>query len=143
MEHESRRSPKVFSSIDATAITSVLAVVALTILIAQAVSNNRHRSVYVDPPRAGHALAMPGAVREDALEVLISEGGQVYFANDRIDPVSLHIRIADRLKAGDVERRVYIVADKHAPWGSVRTVLDQVRSAGVSRIAFLVDRRRS
>jgi biopolymer transport protein ExbD len=51
--------------------------------------------------------------------------------------------IAEHLKDRGVERKVYIVADMRAKWGAVKIVLDGVRSAGILRVAFLVDQRRS
>lgn len=50
-------------------------------------------------------------------------------------------KIAGRLKDRGVERKVYIHADMRAHWSGLKTVLDAVRSAGVLRVAFLVNRR--
>lgn len=52
-------------------------------------------------------------------------------------------KIAGRLKDRGMERMVYIHADMRAHWSGLKTVLDGVRSAGILRVAFLVDQRRS
>ena len=51
-------------------------------------------------------------------------------------------QIRSRLKNRDVERKVYIRADMRARYGAVKTVLDGVSSAGILRVAFLLDQRR-
>jgi len=74
--------------------------------------------------------------------VVVTRNGQIYFGSDHIAADSLVGRIQDRLKDRDVERKVYIKADSRARWGTVKPVLDGVRSAGILRVAFLVDQRR-
>jgi len=86
---------------------------------------------------------MPGALREDVLKVTILRDGRVYFGADRVDAAALRQKIAERLNDRGAERRVYIVADARAEWGTVKIVLDGVRSAGILRVAFLVDQRRA
>jgi biopolymer transport protein ExbD len=55
----------------------------------------------------------------------------------------LQQKITDRLKDRSAEKKVYIKADMRAQWGGVKEVLDEVRAAGVLRVAFLVDERRA
>lgn len=76
------------------------------------------------------------------MKVTILRDGQVYFGSDRVTPAALQQKIAEHLNERGVERKVYIVADMRAKWGAVKVVLDGVRSAGVLRVAFLVDQRR-
>jgi biopolymer transport protein ExbD len=85
---------------------------------------------------------MAGAGREDAMLITVTRDGRAYFGSDQIDPVSLATKIQDRLKDREVERKVYIVADMRARWSTVKIVLDGVRSAGIIRVAFLVNQRR-
>jgi biopolymer transport protein ExbD len=75
------------------------------------------------------------------MKVLIAREGKVYFGSDMIDPEYLPGKIGVRLKDRAVERKMYIVADQRAHWGSVKPVLDGVRSAGILRVAFLADQR--
>ena len=77
------------------------------------------------------------------MKVAILRDGRVYFGTDRVDAAALQCKIAERLKDRGAERKVYIVADARAKWGAVKVVLDGVRSAGILRVAFLVDQRRS
>ena len=96
-----------------------------------------------DLPNAQHPVSMPGAGREDALKVTIMRNGQVYLGSDHILAADLAGKIQDRLQHRGVERKVYITADARARWGQVKQVLDGIRSAGILRVAFLAEQRRT
>jgi biopolymer transport protein ExbD/biopolymer transport protein TolR len=84
---------------------------------------------------------MAGADREDAMVIAVMRDGAVYFGSDKVQPSQLPSKILDRLRDHTVERRVYIRADARVWSRTVKEVLDGVRSAGVERVAFLVDQR--
>jgi len=139
---KSRRSVKLFTSVDTTAFASILIILILIILVVASISSNRHRAVSVDLPHVATPAAMPGALREDAMQITILRDGQVFFGNDRIWSDDLAQKLQNRLKDREVERKVYVVADTRARWGVVKSALDEVRSAGIVRVAFLLDQRR-
>lgn len=74
--------------------------------------------------------------------IAVMRDGAVYFGRDKVQPVQLPSKILDRLRDHTVEPRVYIRADGRVWYRSVKEVLDGVRSAGIERVAFLVDQRR-
>ena len=135
----SRTSPKLFSSIDAVALASILVVVIIVVLVLASMSSNTHRAVSVDMPNVAYAVAMRGALRDDAIKVSVLRDGQVYFGSERVWSGDLAQKIQNRLRDRNVEGKVYIVADMRARWGAVENVRDGVRSAGVIRVAFLVN----
>jgi biopolymer transport protein TolR len=102
-----------------------------------------HHGVGVDLPRVSHPVLMAGANREDAITVWVMRDGTGYFGGDRVLPQQLSSKILDRLKDRTVEPRVYIRADARAWYGPIKEVLDEVRSAGIERVAFLVEQHRS
>jgi biopolymer transport protein ExbD len=85
---------------------------------------------------------MPGANREDAIRVVIFRDGKVFFGSDQAVIEGLPAQIRESLNRG-AERRVYISADKHVYYRTVREVLDRVRMAGVENVSFLVNQRQS
>jgi biopolymer transport protein ExbD len=89
-----------------------------------------------------YPIAMPGAMRDDVMQVSITRDGKVFFGSDQIVPDYMAEKIQARLRDLDVERKVYIRAGARTRYGTVKTVLDGVRSAGIIRVAFLVDQRR-
>ena len=136
------RSIRLFRGIDISALASTLVVLAF-VLLAVAWMPPTHGHHVVDLAHVGHPVPMPGASRDDVLLVTVSRSGRVYFRNDEIMPADLADRIRDRLKDHGVERKVYIQVDMRAKWDAVKVVLDGVRSAGILRVAFLVDQSRS
>jgi biopolymer transport protein ExbD/biopolymer transport protein TolR len=111
-------------------------------LIAGTMSYSPHHGVGIDLPRILRPVSMSGALRDDVMQVSITRDGKVFFGSDQIVPDYLTEKIQTRLRDLDVERKVYIRADARARFGTVKIVVDGVRSAGILRVAFLVDQRR-
>jgi biopolymer transport protein ExbD len=145
MLRKRRPSPKLFSNFNTLQFASVMGMVAVVVLSAFMTATPMiTRGVGPDLPNAYHAVSMPGALREDVMLVSITRDGAVYFGGDRVWEVAdLSGKIQDRLKNHGVERKVYINADMRTRWGGVKQVLGAVHSAGILRVAFLVNQRHS
>jgi biopolymer transport protein TolR len=124
------------------ATVRVMAMVAFVMLLVFMTMPTHHYGVSPDLPKVSHPISMPGALREDVLQVTILRDGKVYFGREQVFPFSVGEKIQARLKDRDLERKVYIRADARARYGTVKIVLDGVRSAGVLTVAFLADQRR-
>jgi biopolymer transport protein TolR len=131
------RSMKLFCNIDASA----LAAVGFALLVVMMIAPQPHHGYGPDLPHVLHPVSMAGANREDAMVIAVMRDGAVYFGSDKVQPSQLPSKILDRLRDHTVERRVYIRADARVWYRTVKEVLDGVRSAGVERVAFLVDQR--
>jgi biopolymer transport protein TolR len=142
MPRKSRTSPRIFGDFNTLQFASVMAMVLFVLLLILMTVPTPHHGVSADLPRVSHPIPMPGALREDVMQVTILRDGKVYFGNEQIIPYSLVEKIQARLKDRGIERKVYITADARARYGTVKAVLDGVRSAGVLRVAFLADQRR-
>jgi len=101
-----------------------------------------HRWVPVDMPKAHHPVSMRGAGREDAMIVAITCSNKVFFRTDPVSLDQLPDRIRESVSQGS-EKKVYIRADARAKYAWVAEVLDNVHSAGIEKIGFLVDQRRT
>jgi len=117
-------------------------VVFVLLLVFMTMPTHGH-GIGLDMPKVSHPVSMPGALREDAMQVAIMRDGYVYFGADRVKSQDIPSVIVDRMKDKSIERKVYIRADARAQWGTVKIVLDGVRAAGILRVAFMVDSRRS
>jgi biopolymer transport protein ExbD/biopolymer transport protein TolR len=139
-----RNSPRLFSDFNTLAFASVMGMVLFVLLLLFMPISFVDLPIQatVDLPKVSHPVSMAAADREDAMLVAVARDGKVYLGGDQITADFLGNRIRERLKDRDVERKVYIKADSRARWGSVKPVLDGVRSAGVLRVAFLVDQRK-
>ena len=143
MPAKSQNVSKLFSGIDTTAFAAIMVVLVFAELIAGTMSYNPHHGVSIDLPRILRPVSMPGALRDDVMQISITRDGKVFFGSDQIVPDYMTGKIQARLADLDVERKVYIRADARVRYGTVKTVLDGVRSAGILRVAFLVDQRRT
>ena len=133
-------SLKRICKIDATAFACVMVVLIFALLIAQAMSNGLpNHGVSINLPKIGHPLLLHGANREGTLVVTIIRNGKVYFGNDQVMIEKLSDKIRERL--GNGERSVYIEADAYVSYGIVKEVLDEVRLAGIEKVAFLAESR--
>lgn len=143
MPAKSPNVAKLFSGIDTTAFAAIMVVLVFAELIAGTMSYNPHHGVSIEVPRILRPVSMPGALRDDVMQISITRDGKVFFGSDQIVPDYMTGKIQARLADLDVERKVYIRADARVRYGTVKTVLDGVRSAGILRVAFLVDQRRT
>lgn len=138
-----RRNPSLFSNFNSLQFAGVMSMVVFVMLLSFMTAPTAHRGVSTDLAKVSHPISMPWANREDAMRVTITRDGMVFFGSDRVSSADLPEKIANRLKDRSVERRVYITAHLRARWGAIKPVLDGVRAAGVLRVAFLVDQRRT
>lgn len=72
--------------------------------------------------------------------IAITAGGEVWVDRRPVDPRSVRAIVA-RLHADNPEGSVIIQADEEAATGMLVEVMDQVRLAGVEKIAIAADRR--
>lgn len=138
---EHTRSVKVFCQINTAALAGIMIVLVLTMLFATWLTPTHH-GVGADLPKVLHPIPMPRSVREDAMIVTAMRDGSVFFGVGRVGPHQLRSKILDQLKDRRVERKVYIRADGRVWYRTVKEVLDDVHTAGIERVAFLVDQRR-
>jgi biopolymer transport protein ExbD len=94
------------------------------------------RGPAADLAGAGHSTRMPGALKEDALRVVIARDGNIYLREHHIALEDLPNEIREGLRTG-AERKVYIAVDARARYGEVPVVLDKIRLARVEKVTFL------
>jgi biopolymer transport protein ExbD len=85
---------------------------------------------------ARHSTRMPGALKEDALQVMVTRDGQVFFRDLHVMCEDLPDEIREGVRKG-AEKRVYLVVDARAKYGNTIAVLDQIRLAGIENVSFL------
>jgi len=139
-----RKPAKLFSDFNTLQFAGVMGMVFFVFLFLFIPAYSEFpKGLAVDLAHVLHSVSMPSANREDAMIVTVTRDGKVYFGTEIVRIDDLQQKITDRLKDGSVERKVYVRADMRARWGLVDAVLGSVRSAGVLRVAFLVQERRT
>jgi biopolymer transport protein TolR len=97
-----------------------------------------YRQIPADIPKSVSATTQPGAKREDAIEIYVTRDGAVFFRHDGIQLRDLPAAIQTAVREG-AEEKVYIRADQRAKNGDVERVVDEIRRAGITQIAFLTN----
>src|SRR5215472_3611636 len=129
---------KVSSDINVTPMVDVMLVLLIIFMV---ITPMLQKGVSVDLAKVNNPESMPDADKEDALVVAIMRDGKIFFGNDQTPPDQLTQKVKDRL-ASRVDKRIFIRADARAKFGSVVSVVDNVRAAGVDQLGLLTDQRK-
>lgn len=141
-----QRSGKLISGSDINAFAHVMALVMFAVLACCMTTMGYHHSgSAIDLPKVLHP-ASEGALtwgvnRHDAMIISVSRSGDTFMQNARVPSSALAAKIHQLLDEG-AEPKVYIRADARARYSSVKSILDQIQSAGVKDVSFLADKRR-
>jgi biopolymer transport protein ExbD len=130
-----KRRPSIYPAIGLTPFVGVF----LVLLIIFMLTPTSHHGLSPDLAEARNAKWQPGAVREDAIRIAVARDGRCYFGSTTAEPGDLPDLIRAAIRDGS-ERRVYLSADSRAKNGSVETVVDQIRLAGITNIAILANK---
>jgi biopolymer transport protein ExbD len=97
-----------------------------------------HSHFPADMAKARHVVAMPGANREDAIRIILTRDGAVYFGHTEIRVADIADQIREKVRSGS-ERRVYLMVDRRTKNWDVENVVDAIRGSGVWNVCLLVD----
>jgi len=128
---------KVNSNINVTPMVDVMLVLLIIFMV---ITPMLQKGVSVDLAKTDNPVQMPDADKEDALLVAVTRDGKIFFGNDQVSQEALTDKIKDRV-ANRLDKRVYVRADARAKYGSVVTVVDDVRAAGVDQLGLLTEQR--
>jgi biopolymer transport protein ExbD len=129
-----KRNSALYTSINLAALASVL--VTLLALFLVLAAPHTHDGVPVDFPSAQNSTRQPHALREDAMRVVVTRDGRIYFGNHAANPQELPELIRTALREGS-EKTIYLVADRRAKYADVKVALDQIRLAGIGNVVVL------
>jgi len=73
--------------------------------------------------------------REAAVTITVTKSGDIYLNQVKLAPDLLPQRLK-QLKAENPDMRVFINGDKEAYFGNAIQILDEVRSAGITKVAI-------
>jgi biopolymer transport protein ExbD len=127
-----------FCNLNSSAFSQSMLGSVLILLIVYMTNAPSHHGLVVDRYMSHNATSMPAALREDAMKVVVTRDGSIYFGNTKIAGEDLARQIRLRLQSG-AQRKVYFVVDQWAQFGDLAFALDEVRHAGLWDIAFLAE----
>ena len=91
-----------------------------------------HHSLPVDLAVVSHSVPLPDARQEDAIIVVVTRDGTVYFRNYKTTLNDLPGAIKGAVREG-ARRKVYVRADARARYADVEAAIGAIRQAGNSR----------
>ena len=136
-KREAKRKPRAFVFIN---LWPVFAGILLFLWLVVLNHRPTHRQIPTDIPSSVSATEQTGAMREYAIEIFVTRDGAVYFRHDPISLSDLASAVQEAVRGG-AEKKIYISADKRAKNGDVERVVDELRRAGITEIAFLTNKR--
>lgn len=125
-----------FCALDANGISQCMLICMFILLALCMIGNPPVQGLAVDQYRSQRAVPMPQALRDDAMNLVITRDGTLYFDKTKVEVADLPDLIRQRLATG-CPRKVFFAVDFRAKYGDVSVALDGVRSAGIRDIAFL------
>jgi len=128
---------KVNSNINVTPMVDVMLVLLIIFMVITPMLNNK---VNVDLPKADAAIVMEDANKEDAIVVAVTRDGKTFLGGDMVTLDDLGSKITSKLE-NKTNKEVYMRADVRANYGKVMDAVDGIRSAGVSQLGLLTEKR--
>jgi biopolymer transport protein ExbD len=133
-----KRRTRLRSAIDVSGFASIMFALLFLHLGLLLPAHRPMRSLSTDLPITFHAGLQSAALREDAMTIIITRDGMLYFRNIKIPPRALPDAIRGAVRDGS-EKTLYINVDARAKYGDVKAVLDQIHQSGLQNIIFLTE----
>jgi len=128
---------KVNSNINVTPMVDVMLVLLIIFMVITPMLNNK---VNVNLPTADAATVMENANKEDAIVVAVTRDGRTFLGSNQVTIDDMGSKISALLE-NRTDKEVYMRADERANYGKVMDAIDGIRSAGVSQLGLLTEKR--
>jgi biopolymer transport protein TolR len=128
---------KVNSNINVTPMVDVMLVLLIIFMVITPMLNNK---VNVDLPTVTNTTVMEDANKEDAVTVSVTRDGKIWLGADAVSPDDMGPKISAKLE-GKLTKEVFMRADNRANYGKVMDAIDGIRTAGVSQLGLLTEKR--
>ena len=128
---------KVNSNINVTPMVDVMLVLLIIFMVITPMLNNK---VNVDLPVATAATVMEDANKEDAVTVAVTRDGKIFLGGDQIQVDDMGAKISSKLE-NKQDKKVFFRADNRAAYGKVMDAIDGIRTAGVSQLGLLTEKK--
>ena len=128
---------KVNSNINVTPMVDVMLVLLIIFMVITPMLNNK---VNVDLPVATQSVAMENANKEDSVMVAVTRDGKIFLGADQIQIDAMGAAISSKLEKNPI-KEVYFRADNRAQYGKVMDAIDGIRTAGVSQLGLLTEKK--
>jgi biopolymer transport protein ExbD len=129
-----RRRSAYYCWMDVSALLAVFLVIFTSFAVTP--ENLCSREAVVDLFTSAHSRLTPHAIREDALQVVVTRDGRLFLGNHEVVPEELPHELRESVRAG-AENRVWLMVDSRAKYGDVKPALNEIGLSGVRNVSFL------
>ena len=130
------RAEGAVSTINVTPLVDVMLVLLIIFMV---ITPMLQRTFSVDMAPTENPRAMNDAEKDTAVVVAVTHDGKVFLGNNQVQVGQLPDKIKDMLST-ELDKTVYIKADKRAKYGVVVQVVNTVRDAKIERIGLLTEK---
>jgi biopolymer transport protein ExbD len=141
MGHQRVTPAELFCSIDRTPFVAVSAALFAIFVFALMLTSGLPKFGPSDLPTVNNPIMAPDADRDDAIVLVITHNGRLFWRQDPISIEFLQHELRQRLERNP-QAEIFLAVDVHASYRDVATVMAAVRSVGAERVVFLVDQRK-
>ncbi len=127
-----RPTVSVTSDINVTPLVDVMLVLLIIFMV---ITPLMQHGVNVTLAQAVNTTMLPGADKDDAVIVAVSHDGHYYLGNDMVTADQITEGVGREI-AKKLDKTVYVKVDKEAQFSAVAGVVDDIRDAGVDKIAL-------
>ena len=92
----------------------------------------KSKSIPVNLPVSSTGAAQE---RKEFISITVTASGEVFWNKEKTSPAELPARLA-KLKASTPDPKIFLKGDQKAELGSAVAVLDEIRKAGISKVAI-------
>lgn len=139
IKREARRRSAFYCRMDATACASVL-IGLLFVAAPEMQPRIISDGIPVGLVKSAYATPQRGALRENALRILIADDGKIYLGNREVEPESVSEAIRENVRRG-APRTIYLSIDGRARFFDINPLLDQIQASGVRDVVLLTQPR--
>jgi biopolymer transport protein ExbD/biopolymer transport protein TolR len=130
---------KVNSNINVTPMVDVMLVLLIVFMVITPMLQNK---VNVVLAQTDNPTAMPDADKEDAVVVAVTRDSHIFLGQNQVSEADLGAKVRDALES-KTSKEVFIRADARAQYGTVTSVIDDIRTAGVDEVGLLTEQRQT
>ena len=130
------RAEGAVSTINVTPLVDVMLVLLIIFMV---ITPMLQKTFSVDMAPTENPRQMPDAEKDTAVVVAVTHDGKVFLGNNQVQVGQLPDKIKDMLST-ELDKTVYIKADKRAKYGVVVKAVNTVRDAKIEQIGLLTDK---
>jgi biopolymer transport protein TolR len=129
----------VVADINVTPMADVMLVLLIIFMITTPLLQS---GITVNLPKAKNPLEAPEADSKEAVVIAINKVGELYLAKRQISQEELYEYLATKFSGGEINRTIFLKADKGVLYGKVVEIVNGCRRSGVERIGLMAEKEK-